>query len=92
MAETTPTTEPNRNPYVGIIPRTDAVLYIQACGYRSPVANEMIKDYTHGYGNFVDPEVVPDHVNSIILNGYDELQYMMKEFSEEFRAKEGVKG
>lgn len=74
--------EPNRNPYLGNIPRTSAILYLEACGYEEATAKEMIKDYT--YGKFVDPEAVPCHVNSAILNGYDEVQWMMEECREEF--------
>lgn len=76
--------EPNRNPYLRNIPRTSAVIYLEACGYEEATAKEMIKDYT--YGKFVDPEAVPTHVNSAILNGYDEVQWMMQECCEEFGA------
>lgn len=71
--------------YLGYNLRTNPLLIqvIEELG-DEVTAKEMIKDYT--YGKFVDPEAVPDHVNSALLNGYDEVQWMMKECREEFGA------
>lgn len=71
----------NRNPYIGNITHKYAVLCLSAAGYSGKTIRGMLKGYVHE--KLVDPEEVPDHVNSLLLQGHDELEYLMQECREE---------
>jgi len=83
----------NRNPCAGTISRADAILYIEAYGYENATAREMIKGHVHA--GQVDSDCVPDHVNSAIIYGFEEMDYMMMqgaaEFGFEYKSELGFK-
>lgn len=72
----------NRNPVFGAIRSKDAILYLQAAGYENATAKGMLKGHVHN--GLIDPDHVPDYVNSSIIYGFEEIECLMADGREEF--------
>ena len=70
------------NPIFESITRDRAILYLEAAGLDHITASKHLKGYVHK--GLVDVDELPEWLNTAVINGFDECEYMMIEAREEF--------